>query len=107
MDIYMTLIIMLLIFSVANNFVMYNKCYNNKSPFLSPINADNRVKTNVKITDVHIYCKNDDGANNSNNSHDLILKKYLKQYEQNNYKDVVITIGNPNAYDYRRINNLN
>lgn len=103
---YVFIIIILLILSVTNNLLMYNKCYLSKS--LSSM--DHNVNSDIDVMTVNIYYKKDNDKSKCYN-HPTVgtpvidnLKSMLAQYETNN--KCVVLYSNPTHAEYEKINKL-
>lgn len=101
MNTFVLIIITLLILSIANNFLMYNKCYVNKN-----VNAPT-VSPNIALLPINIYYLKSDKPNDpSSNIFINDLKAKIFEIENNNKDKCVVTIGEPSNYENTKIYNL-
>ena len=87
---------MLLILSIANNFIMYNKCYISKHL----ITYDGNLKTSIGFQPINIYYPY--GPDNEKLLNEI--KLYLSNLQAKN--KMYVTYGLPLPGDYDEINNM-
>ena len=98
MDSFTMFILILLILSVANNLIMYQKCYisRNMPTF------DSRLNSSVGFLPINFYYILDSEDYSISND----LKKIISQYQLSNSKKCFVTYGDPSLDDYNKINSL-
>lgn len=106
MDSFLIIILILLIVSIANNLIMYNKCYISRNlPTF-----DSKLNSTIGFYPINFYY-----VINKNTSEESVqpnlqivdnLKTLLMQYQSQNSSNCFITWGNPSNDDYNKINSM-
>lgn len=97
MSYFTMLILLLLILALANNLIMYNKCYVSNS-----IKAyDPNINKNISIYPVNIYISK---QNEEKISADI--KNILDKYASENNNKLIVVFGYPTENDISKINTL-
>lgn len=98
MDTFTIFIVILLILSIANNILMYSKCYISRNlPTYDP-----RLKSTIGFLPVNVYYLY--GTNNQ----ELIenIKNNFYQFQSKQSDKIHITFGDPTLDDYVKINEM-
>ena len=98
MDSFTILILILLILSIANNLIMYQKCYISRNlPTF-----DSKLNSSIGFFPINFYyvMKSDDYSILDK------LKELLGQYQNTNKSECFVTYENPSFDDYLKINSL-
>ncbi len=111
MNSFTILILLLLILSIANNLVMYHKCYISKNLIYDAQNniLNQALDSNIGVYSANIYYTKNNlptQCSNGNSSENVIIgdiKNILTQFENKNKNKCVITYGSPTSYDYEKI----
>lgn len=110
MNSFTILLLILLILSIANNFIMYHKCYISRNI----TSVDPKLDPNIGFYPVNIYYLKNNNVSamqcpSSESSGSIIIddiKNNLEQYVNKNKTKCVITYGEPTSYEYQKIKSL-
>jgi hypothetical protein len=94
MNTFTIFVLILLMLSIANNLIMYNKCYVSRN--IETI--DPRLKNHISYSPINIYHTQHDNLTNT--------LKMLNDYCDKHKKTCFISHGTPNYEDYKKINKL-
>ena len=84
--------------SIANNILMYSKCYISKNlSFYDP-----KLKSTIKVIPINLYYVYDVYDENIINE----IKSYLHKIKIKNANKFDFVIGNPTCEDYQKINQM-
>lgn len=94
MNIFTLFVLTLLILSIANNILMYNKCYISRN---LPT-YDSHLKSNIGFLPINIYYPYQKGNEETINK----IKKLLSEFNS----EIYVTYGSPSFDDYIKINEM-